>query len=69
MVRYAPAFRRVPAQAHSSGFIHQSKAKNTVHVGGDEAKQFDGQYGGVLIPDGPNVEAELLRYWGPPSND
>ena len=34
------------------------------YVGGEEAKQFDGQYGGVWIPDGPNVEAGLLRSWG-----
>jgi hypothetical protein len=33
-------------------------------VGGDEAKQFGGKYGGVWIPDGPNVEADLLRLWG-----
>jgi hypothetical protein len=33
-------------------------------VGGDEVKQFDGQYSGVWIPDGPNLEADLLRFWG-----
>ena len=31
-------------------------------VGGEEAKQFDGQYSGVLIPDGPNVEEDLCRF-------
>ena len=33
-------------------------------VGGDEAKSFAKLYGGVWIPDGPNVEADLLRFWG-----
>jgi hypothetical protein len=37
--------------------------------GGEEAKRFDGQYGGVWIPDGPNVEADLLRLWGLPQNN
>jgi hypothetical protein len=32
-------------------------------VGGEEAKQFDGQYSGVWIPDGPNVEEDLCRFW------
>ena len=37
-----------------------------VYVGGEEAKHFDGQYGGVWIPDGPNVEEDLCRFWGLP---
>ena len=32
-------------------------------VGGDDAKQFDGQYGGVWLPDRPNVEEDLCRIW------
>jgi len=39
------------------------------YVADDEAKQFDGKYGGVWIPDGPNVEADLLRLWGLPQNN
>ena len=38
-------------------------------VGGEEAKHFDGQYGAVWIPDGANVEADLLRFVGLPPND
>lgn len=38
-------------------------------VGGVEAKPFDGQYGGVWMPDGNKVEGELLRFWGLPPND
>src|ERR1017187_3813856 len=33
------------------------------YVGGEEAKQFDGQYSGVWVPDGPDVEADLQRLW------
>jgi len=32
-------------------------------VGGDAAKTFAKDYGGVWIPDGPDVEADLLRFW------
>jgi hypothetical protein len=32
-------------------------------VGGEDAKEFDGQYEGLWIEDRPNVEADLLRYW------
>ena len=35
-----------------------------VYVGGDEAKKLDGEYSGVWIQDGPNVEGDLLRLWG-----
>lgn len=33
-------------------------------VGGDRAKAFADQYGGVWIADGPDAEGELLRFWG-----
>ena len=32
-------------------------------VGGDQARTFAKGYGGVWIADGPNVEADLLRFW------
>jgi len=32
-------------------------------VGGDQARTFAKGYGGVWIEDGPNVEADLLRFW------
>jgi hypothetical protein len=32
-------------------------------VGGDEAKTFANEYGGVWIPDGPTVEADVRRFW------
>ena len=35
-----------------------------VYVGGEEAKEFDGEYSGVWMPDGPNVENDLLGLWG-----
>ena len=38
-------------------------------VGSDAAKTFANQYGGVWIPDGPDVEADLLRFWGLVSAD
>jgi hypothetical protein len=34
-----------------------------VYVGGDEAKKLDGEYSGVWLPDRPNVEGDLLRFW------
>jgi hypothetical protein len=33
-------------------------------VGGDRAKAFADQYGGTWIQDGPDLEADLLRFWG-----
>jgi hypothetical protein len=36
---------------------------------GRDAKQLADLYGGVWIPDGPNVEADLLRLWGLPQNN
>ena len=33
-------------------------------AGCDEAKTFAKEYGGVWIADGPDVEGELLRFWG-----
>jgi hypothetical protein len=35
-------------------------------VGGDDAKQLDGQYGGVWIADSPTVEQDLEGLWGLP---
>jgi hypothetical protein len=35
-----------------------------VYLGGEEAKLFDGQYGGVWIAESANVERDLLRFWG-----
>ena len=39
------------------------------YVGGETARQFDGQYGGVWVPDGPTVEEDLCRFWGLLPND
>jgi len=33
-------------------------------VGGDRAKAFADQYGGVWIQGGPDLEADLIRFWG-----
>jgi hypothetical protein len=33
-------------------------------VGGDEAKTFAKEYGGVWIADSATVELDLLRFWG-----
>jgi hypothetical protein len=39
------------------------------YVGGEEAKQFDGQYSGVWIAESANVERDLRRFWGLPFGD
>ena len=33
-------------------------------VGGDEARTFAKEYGGTWIQDGPDLEADLQRFWG-----
>ena len=38
-------------------------------VGGEEAKLFDGRYGGVWIADSATIETDLLRLWGLPFGD